>query len=101
MNLSGSIYRYWVDESGSINGAKVFSISKHSDTKVNEMYVFDDYALALVNGNSFRVVFFKDFRGGDVPENYSIELISKGPILKSLMLVSDKTVPELYIAVRS
>ena len=36
------------------------------------MYVFDDYALALVNGNSFRVIFFKDFRNREVPENYSI-----------------------------
>ena len=102
VNSSGTIYRYWVDGGGRVQRSRVFSISKHKNTEVNEMYVFDDYALALVNGNSFRVIFFKDFRNLDVPENYSIELFSKDSMSQSLMmLASDNKTPELYITVKS
>ena len=61
-----------------IDKSLVFRIEKYDVDQLEDVYVFDDYALAFVNGNTFEVIYFDEFRGDTVPDNYATELFSEG-----------------------
>ena len=78
VNHAGDVWRYSVNEDDEIDKSLVFRIEKYDTDKLGDVYVFDDYALAFVNGNTFEVIYFDEFRGDTVPDNYATELFSEG-----------------------
>lgn len=96
-----TVYRYFVDADGALAFKLIFKTSSYSE--INELYLFDDQALAVVNGNSLlKMIHYKDFTGDVVPENYGITLHRKGTITDSAIAKSvDGQYWELYLSIKS
>ena len=78
VNHAGDVWRYSINDDDDIDKSLVFRIEKYDADKIEDVYVFDDYALAFVNSNTFEVIYFDEFRGDTVPDNYATELFSEG-----------------------
>ena len=93
------LYRYFKDE-GKLAMEKMFSTSSYSD--IEDMYLFDDHALAIVDDSStLTVLYFDNFRGEELPQNYGIALISGESVVgHALAILQDGSDVELYIALK-
>ena len=78
----------------------MFSTSSYSD--IEDMYLFDDHALAIVDDSStLTVLYFDNFRGEELPQNYGIALISGESVVgHALAILQDGSDVELYIALK-
>jgi len=83
-----TVYRYTVDAGGKVVAEKLFMINKYA--AISNLIVFDDFALVLSDTLAIDVVYFKDKRGGVVPNNFAIKLPVKDPVVK-MALVSVAT----------
>jgi len=99
-----TVYRYFLENA---DGEEVISFELIFETSsfdsIEDIYLFDDYALALVGGGTtFTVIHFPNFRGGEVPSNYGIDLISEDAIVGHALTTSlDGTTPVLFIALET
>ena len=73
-----TLYEYTVDKKGTLAVKEVFELNHFA--KVSKVFLFDEYALAVVDDSAITVVHFRDYKGKEVPFNFCIDLV-KGNIV--------------------
>ena len=95
-----TVNRWWRNSEGAITTETVFKTSEIGS--ISDVYVFDNFALALVDDSAIKVIHFKDFRGDVVPPNYGITLVDASEIVSAAIVPSleDVSKLELFLAIR-
>ena len=98
-----TLQRLFIDKNGNVQQEMVFMTSQFFS--ITDVYLFNEYALVLVNENSFHVIYFNHYRGKEVkvPSEYGVLFFKEDAIVGQTLYMSRDSddPPELFVAVRS
>ena len=70
--------RYSVNSIGKVSGKTLFQVTQYRS--VEDMYVFDDHALAHIASDSIQTIYFRNSLGAGVPSNQILKLDIDGVV---------------------
>ena len=95
------VFRWYLNSAKEPRFKKIFETKKYKASQIGALFVFDDHALVHINEEKVDVIYFKAYRGKEVPANYIVNQSIDGKVKHMALGVHRGLTTELYLVIET